>query len=155
MRRFFEGGVYSSNYCNWQLKSSLHLGQIVITFRTLLHLGQNVITFRTLLHLGSFITFRPSTSGQPEQWICKNILEESMEWWKLPTQSIILATQLSQAFNAVHMSSTFVPSLAAAIIFRRIGSRKRYRKRGLHLLMDEKTSQGSGQFSEKKCKEEI
>ena len=24
----------------------LHLGQIVITFRTLLHLGQNVITFR-------------------------------------------------------------------------------------------------------------
>ena len=39
----------------------LHLGQNVITFRTLLHLGQNVITFRTLLHLGSFITFRPST----------------------------------------------------------------------------------------------
>ena len=33
----------------------LHLG-------TLLHLGQNVITFRTLLHLGSFMTFRPSTS---------------------------------------------------------------------------------------------
>ena len=28
----------------------------------LLHLGQNVITFRTLLHLGSFITFRPSTT---------------------------------------------------------------------------------------------
>ena len=47
--------------CNWQLKSLLHLGQIVITLRTLLHLGQNVITFRTLLHLGSFITFRPST----------------------------------------------------------------------------------------------
>ena len=62
MRRLFEGGVYSSNYCNWQLKSLLHLGQIVITFRTLLHLGQNVITFRTLLHLGPFITFRPSTS---------------------------------------------------------------------------------------------
>ena len=40
----------------------LHLGQNVITFRTLLHLGQNVITFRTLLHLGSFITFRPSTT---------------------------------------------------------------------------------------------
>ena len=39
----------------------LHLGQNVITFRTLLHLGQNVITFRTLLHLGSFNTFRPST----------------------------------------------------------------------------------------------
>ena len=62
MRRLFEGGTYSSNYCNWQLKSLLHLGQIVITFRTLLHLGQNVITFRTLLHLGSFITFRPSTT---------------------------------------------------------------------------------------------
>ena len=39
MRRLFEGGAYSSNYCNWQLKSLLHLGQIVITFRTLLHLG--------------------------------------------------------------------------------------------------------------------
>ena len=61
MRRLFEGGAYSSNYCNWQLKSLLHLGQIVITFRTLLHLGQNVITFRTLLHLGPFITFRPSS----------------------------------------------------------------------------------------------
>ena len=48
MRRLFEGGAYSSNYCNWQLKSLLHLGQIVITFRT-------------LLHLGPFITFRPST----------------------------------------------------------------------------------------------
>jgi len=29
----------------------------------LLHLGQNVITLRTLLHLGSFITFRPSRYG--------------------------------------------------------------------------------------------
>ena len=48
MRRLSEGGNYLSNYCNWQLK-------------TLLHLGQNVITSRTLLHLGSFITFRPST----------------------------------------------------------------------------------------------
>ena len=62
MRRLFEDGTYSSNYCNWQLKSLLHLEQIVITFRTLLHLGQNDITFRTLLHLGSFITFRPSTA---------------------------------------------------------------------------------------------
>ena len=61
MRRLFEGEAYSSNYCDWQLKSLLHLGQIVITFRTLLHLGQNVITFRTLLHLGPLITFRPST----------------------------------------------------------------------------------------------
>ena len=58
MRRLFEGGAYSSNYYNCQLKSFLHLEQIVITFRILL---QNVITFRTLLHLGSFITFRPST----------------------------------------------------------------------------------------------
>ena len=33
MRRLFEGGAYSSNYCNWQLKSLLHLGQNVITFR--------------------------------------------------------------------------------------------------------------------------
>ena len=49
MRRLFEGGTYLSNYCNLQLKS-------------LLHLGQNVITFRTLLHVGSFITFRPSKS---------------------------------------------------------------------------------------------
>ena len=58
MRRLFEGWAYSSNYCSWQLKSLLHLGQIVITFRTLLYLGQNVITFRTLLHLRPFITFR-------------------------------------------------------------------------------------------------
>ena len=50
MRRLFEAGTYSSNYCNWQLKSLLHLGQIVITFRTLLHLGQSVISFRTFLH---------------------------------------------------------------------------------------------------------
>ena len=64
MRRLFEGGACSSNYCNWQLKSLLHLGQIVITFRTLLHLGQNVITFRTLLHLRPFITFRPSTTAE-------------------------------------------------------------------------------------------
>ena len=51
MRRLFEGGTYWTNYCNWQLKSLLHLGQIVITFRNLIHLGQ------MLLHLGSFITF--------------------------------------------------------------------------------------------------
>ena len=58
---FLKYGAYLSNYCNLQLKSLLHLGQNVITFRTLLHLGQNVITFRTLLHFGLFITFRPST----------------------------------------------------------------------------------------------
>ena len=33
--------------------------------------------------------------------------------------------------NVVRMSSTFTPSLTAAIIFRRIGSHDRYRKRGL------------------------
>ena len=33
--------------------------------------------------------------------------------------------------NVVHMSSTFAPSLTATIIFRRIGSHDRYRKRGL------------------------
>ena len=67
-----EGGAYLSNYCNLQLKSLLHLGQNVITFRTLLHLGQNVITFRTLLHLGSFITFRPSTLAQYTPYKHKN-----------------------------------------------------------------------------------
>ena len=40
--------------------------------------------------------------------------------------------------NVVHMSSTFAPSLTAAIIFRRIGSHDRYRKRRLHLPMDKK-----------------
>ena len=75
MRRLFEGGAYSSYYCNWQLKSLLHLGKIVITFRTLLHVGQNVITFRfrTLLHLGPFITFRPSTFPHIHNYYC-NIL---------------------------------------------------------------------------------
>ena len=54
MRCLFEGGACSSNYCNWQLKSLLHLGQIVITFRTLLHLGQNVITFRVVYYISAF-----------------------------------------------------------------------------------------------------
>ena len=40
--------------------------------------------------------------------------------------------------NVVHMSSTFAPSLTTAIIFRRIGTHDRYRKRGLHLPIDEK-----------------
>ena len=57
--------------------------------------------------------------------------------------------------NVVHMSSTFAPSLTTAIIFRRIGSHDRYRKRGLHLPMDEKkTDQGSGLFSQKKKRKE-
>ena len=53
------------------------------------------------------------------------------------------------------MSSTFAPSLTTAIIFRRLGYHDRYRKRGLHLPIDEKkTDQGSGFFSQKKkCKE--
>ena len=40
--------------------------------------------------------------------------------------------------NVVHMSSTFAPSLTTAIIFRRLGYHDRYRKRGLHLPIDEK-----------------
>ena len=58
--------------------------------------------------------------------------------------------------NVVHVSSTFAaPSLTGAIIFRRIGSHDRYRKRGLHLPMDEKkTDQGSGLFSQKKKRKE-
>ena len=57
----------------------------------------------------------------------------------------------------IHMSSTFAPSLTAGIIFRRVGFHDRYRKRVLHLLMEEKkkTGQGSGLFSQKKCKEGI
>ena len=58
--------------------------------------------------------------------------------------------------NVVHMSSTFAPSLTTVIIFRRIRSHDRYRKRGLHVPIDEKkTGQGSGLFSQKKCKEGI
>ena len=54
-------GAYSSTYCNWQLKSLLHLGQNVITFRLLLHLGLLPSVFVCLsscstldLHLGAF-----------------------------------------------------------------------------------------------------
>ena len=60
--------------------------------------------------------------------------------------------------NVVHMSSTFAPSLTAAIIFRRIGCHDRYRKRGLPTSFAngrKKTGQGSGLFSQKKCKEGI
>ena len=79
MRRLFEGGAYSSNYCNWQLKSLLHLGQIIITIRTLLHLGQNVITcIRILLHLEPFITFRPSTSLDCEPNVVKSTPTKSL-----------------------------------------------------------------------------
>ena len=56
------------------------------------------------------------------------------------------------------MSSTFAPSLTAAIIFRSIGSHDRYRKRGLQTLFAngrKKTGQGSGLFSQKKCKKGI
>ena len=56
--------------------------------------------------------------------------------------------------NVVHVYSTFALLLTAAVIFRRIGYYDRYRKRGLHLPKDEKkTGQGSGLFSQKKCKE--
>ena len=59
--------------------------------------------------------------------------------------------------NVVHMSSTFAPSLTTAIIFRLMRSHDRYRKRGLHLSVDEKkkTGQGLGLFSQKKWKEGI
>ena len=45
MRSLFEGGTSLSNYCNLQLKSLLHLGQM------LLHLGLHYMKGR-LLHLG-------------------------------------------------------------------------------------------------------
>ena len=79
MRRLFEGGACSSNYCNWQLKSLLHLGQIVITFRT-------------LLYLGSFITFRPSTD------VSKNRQEVyKSEKWKIlkKIHKVVLAQLLT------------------------------------------------------------
>ena len=59
--------------------------------------------------------------------------------------------------NVVYKSSTFAPSLTTAVVFRCLGSQDCYRKRGLHLPMDEKkkTGQGSGLLSEKKCKEGI
>ena len=62
-----------------------------------------------------------------------------------------------QPINVVHVSSSFAPLLTTAIIYRRLGSHDRYRKRGLHLPIDEKkTGQGSG-FSHKRnaCKEGI
>ena len=60
--------------------------------------------------------------------------------------------------NVVHMSSTFAPSLTAAInIFRRVGSHDRYRKRGLQTSFangrKKKTGQGAGLFSHKKCED--
>ena len=60
--------------------------------------------------------------------------------------------------NVVHMPSTFAPSLTAAIIFRRIGSHDRYRKRGLQTSFSngrkKKTGQGSGLFSQKNARSE-
>ena len=46
-------------------------------------------------------------------------------------------TEAKSGNNVVHMSSTFAPSLTTTIIFRRIGSHDRCRKRGPHLSMDE------------------
>ena len=57
MRRLFEGDTYSS-----LITVIGNLRVYYIKGKLLLHLGQNVITVKTLLHLGSFITFRPSTS---------------------------------------------------------------------------------------------
>ena len=59
--------------------------------------------------------------------------------------------------NVVHMSTTFAPSLTTAVLFICLESHDCYGKKGLHLPMDEKkkTGQGSGLFSQKKCKEGI
>ena len=48
------------------------------------------------------------------------------------------AAKSGKPINVVHMSSTFAPSLTTAIIFRCLGYHDCYRKRGLHLPMDEK-----------------
>ena len=47
-------GPYSSNYCNWQLQSLLHLGQIVITFRAKCYYIQDFITFRVVYYIQAF-----------------------------------------------------------------------------------------------------
>ena len=43
-----------------------------------------------------------------------------------------------KTINVVHVSNTFAPSLTTAIIFRRLRSHDRYRKRGLHWPIHEK-----------------
>ena len=48
------------------------------------------------------------------------------------------AAKSGKPINVVHMSSTFAPSLTTAIIFRCLGYHDCYRKRGLHLPMDER-----------------
>ena len=64
MRRLFEGGACSSNYCNWQRKSLLHLGQNVITFRTLLDLGLPQEIFWIL------------TSSGPLSWVFESFRQD-------------------------------------------------------------------------------
>ena len=49
-----------------------------------------------------------------------------------------LEAKSGKPMNVVHISSTFAPSLITAIIVRRIRSHDRYRKRGLHVPIDEK-----------------
>ena len=78
MQRLFEGGTYSSSYCNWQLESLLYLGQIVIIFRTLLHSGQNVITFRPSTAHSKHRDLRHAVAG-------KSLTVRSKKWSPLLT----------------------------------------------------------------------
>ena len=49
--KFPKCGAYLSNYCNLQLKSLLHLGQNVITYRTKFYYIQDFITFRVVYYI--------------------------------------------------------------------------------------------------------
>ena len=142
MRRLFEGGAYSSNYCNWQLKSLL---QIVITFRTLLHLGQNVITFRTLLHLGPLITFRPSTWSIKSKAFLSST-NTSGHWHDL-YPCLIIADQLSEwglsqwLMNVISENQTAncIESHCFSYSFTGLGgyaSQNFYREKGKQILGD-------------------
>ena len=48
------------------------------SLKSLLHLGQIVITFRTL-HVGSFITFRPSTRGYPKKYMGRSLSKVNLD----------------------------------------------------------------------------
>ena len=68
MRRLFEGGAYSSNYCNWELKSLLHLGLYYIQDR--------------LLHLGLQHPKRFSTHRQFLRFWLRKLGERTGQWWQ-------------------------------------------------------------------------
>ena len=122
MRRLFEGGAYSSYYCNWQLKSLLHLGKIVITFRILLHVAQNVITFRfrTLLNLGPFITFRPSTFPHIHNYYC-NILCYKQEVTKKKAYATLYKClcMWQQLFRTILYASTCILNYSERVVERK------------------------------------